>query len=88
MLGEGALREAEETRKWFDDRAFERRQRPIMDGLIDGGQGKVEEHTGTTNDLGSEELRIAIKVSSRPYIHGAFFEHRPDRVTSRSSTSL
>ncbi|GAA6021348.1 hypothetical protein JCM11491_004755 [Sporobolomyces phaffii] len=53
------LREMEETRHWFAERAHERRRRPLMDELP---QGDLSELQSQVTRPTMDELRVAIKL--------------------------
>jgi hypothetical protein len=53
------VKEMEETRQWFAERAQQRRRRPFADGLSGEGLNETESRSGSAFD----EFRITIKVS-------------------------
>ncbi|GAA5908200.1 SWI/SNF chromatin-remodeling complex subunit SNF5 [Sporobolomyces salmoneus] len=61
--GDGTtLRDLEESRKWFEERAYERRRQPVMSGLDAEGDVIVEETNVPNEDAAGDELRITIKL--------------------------
>ncbi|GAA5949625.1 hypothetical protein JCM3765_002729 [Sporobolomyces pararoseus] len=62
LVGDSGLRELEENRKWFEEKAYERRRQPLMNGIEEETDMALERQTVSTGDANGEELRITIKL--------------------------
>ena len=64
-LADGSFEHIEASREWFEERAFEKRGRPVMDGLTEEGEASVGMSNGAPDNAVGDELRVTIKVELR-----------------------